>query len=249
MVDAQPPTYVISLKHATARQKQVAAQCARLGLNYTLFDGVDGRAENDTLLAKTDVQSWHRNMGAPVVAGHLGCYASHVSLWDKIGASDAPVALICEDDVTFDDAFPRALQSAMDVSDSWDICRFAKIRAKGPVLQQQVGDFALNAYTGSFTGNACYLIKRDLAARLATSFWPITRAHDHELNRFFVHDFKLLGLEPFSAHPQDNAQSFITGDAMSGVQKFPKYQRLPHYFQKLGNYISRWQWLRRQGML
>lgn len=243
------PVRVISLARAVARQERFAAECARLGIDYALFTGVDGRAELDRLMQQTDVPGWHSHMGAPIAAGHLGCYASHVQLWQDIGNGPDDIVLVCEDDVVFHDDFPAAVQAALKVAGQWDICRFAKIRAKGAICQGTVDGYRLNAYWGPFTGNACYLIKRDLAARLARDFWPISRAHDHELNRFFAYDFRLMGLEPFAAHPEDKAESYITGQAMSEAKKFPKYKRLPYYVQKLANYVRRLIWLGRRGML
>ncbi len=247
MADPAVPTYVISLEHADSRRQQVTREFQSIGLDFQFYDGVDGRQNLNALLEKTDQDAWRRNMGSPVSAGHLGCYASHVNLWQDIGAGNDKIVLVCEDDVAFKDDFKVALQLALENQADWDICRFAIIRAKGPLRQKTVGQYSLNAYWGPFTGNACYLIKRDVAARLAAGFWPITRAHDHELNRFFVHDIRLMGLEPFAAHPNDGGQSFITGTAMAKNTKLPRHQRLGYYRLKAANYFRRFWWLARRG--
>lgn len=244
-----PPVFVISLPQATERRARVARAFATVGLDFAFHDGVDGRAEFDRLMARTDRAAWERNMGAPVAAGHLGCHAAHVALWEHVAQLEAPAALICEDDVTFRPGFRRALETALTAPGDWDVLRFAALRAKGRLPQRRLGEFTLTAYWGPFTGNACYLIRREVAARLAARFYPIRRAHDHEMNRFFDHDYRLLGLEPFTAAPDDRQESFITGTAMAGARKFPRWQRLPHYAQKLGNYPRRLIWLARQGML
>lgn len=249
MTAAPVLVYVISLARATRRRQQIAQEFARLGYDYTIFDGVDGQADLDALMPNADVAAWRRNMGADISAGHLGCYASHLRLWTQIGMHGPDMALICEDDVAFDPAFPDALAEGLAAQSDWDILRFAKIRAKGPITQRHLGDYRLNAYWGPFTGNACYLIKRHVARDLAARFGPIRRAHDHELNRFFVYDIRLMGLEPFAAHPMDQGESYITGTAMAGQSKFPKYRRLPHYAQKALNYFRRIWWLGRRGML
>lgn len=243
------PVYVISLARAKERRAQIAEEFGRVGLAYEIFDGTDGQMEYDRLLAKADVTAWRANMGAPISSGHLGCYASHVALWKKIGDGSDEIALICEDDVALKDDFLKALESGLKISENWDILRFAKIRAKLAIPQGKINGYSLNAYAGPFTGNACYLIKRDLAARLAQNFWPIQRAHDHELNRFFDYDFRLLGLEPFAAHPEDCGESYITGTAMSGARKFKWYRRLRYYRQKAANYLRRVMWLAKKGML
>jgi glycosyl transferase family 25 len=241
--------YVISLPRALERRAQLEREFREIGLNYEIVDGVEGLALKNELLQQTDLTAWHRNMGAPISAGHLGCYASHVAVWSKIAAQGTEIALICEDDVSFTAAFTEALQTGIAAKDQWDILRFSCIRAKGKLRQAKLGQFNLNAYWGPFTGNGCYLIKRATAAKLAKVFFPIRRAHDHELNRFFDYDFRLMGLEPFTAPPRDNGKSFITGTAMRDAQKFPKYKRLPHYAQKAENYLRRLYWLASHGML
>ncbi|PTV93788.1 glycosyl transferase family 25 [Rhodobacter aestuarii] len=248
MSAAPVPIFVISLARATARRAQVENEFAKIGFDYALFDGVDGQACEAELRKRTDEVAWRRNMGAPLSLGHLGCYASHVELWRQIGVGQDEIVLICEDDVTFTPDFPNALQTALELADRWDIVRFSRIRAKGPLKQVERGSFTLNAYWGPFTGNGCYLIKRSVAARLADSFYPITRAHDHELNRFFKHDIRLMGLEPFTAPPRDQGESFITGTAMADAKKFPKHKRLAYYWQKIANYGKRLHWLARQGL-
>jgi len=78
---------------------------------------------------------------------------------------------------------------------------------------------------------------------------PITRATDHEINRFFLHNFRLLGLEPFPSHVDDGNVSLITGTGFADVVKFRRWQRLPHYRLKAANYFRRAFWLARKGML
>ena len=243
------PTYVISLTRAVERRVQFAAECAQAGITYQIFDGVDGRAREAELLAKSDPVAWRRFMGSEISAGHMGCYASHVDLWAQIGHGPDPVALICEDDVVFHADFAQAVEAALALQDRWDICRFAKIRAKGAIAQATRDGYTLNAYWGPFTGNACYLIKRETAAKLAASFYPIRRAHDHELNRIFAYNIRLTGLTPWPAHPEDQGESFLTGSAMARNHKLPKWKRLPHYAHKLANYPRRLLWLARNGML
>ncbi len=243
------PTFVISLPQAKERQQRVAHEFAKIGLDYAIWPGVDGRANFDALLAQTDAAAWARNMGAPLSAGHLGCYAAHVGLWQHVAQIDAPAVLICEDDVTFRPDFPQALAAGVSAVAEWDVLRLACLRAKRPVAIRPVGRYRLTAFWGPFTGNACYLIRPTVAARLAARFYPICRAHDHEMNRFFDHEYRLFGLMPFAAAPDDGQESFITGTAMSEAVKFPKWRRLPHYGQKLANYARRRAWLAREGYL
>ena len=241
--------WLISLERDRARRDAMTAQLARLGLDFTWFPGIDGRAREADLRARADADAYARNMGGPLIPGKLGVYASHLAVWDKVIAGDRPAALVLEDDVVFHDDFLEALDTALAASDLWDLVRFNCIRAKLPVTQARLGRYRLNAYAGPFTGNAAYLIHRDVAARLAPGLWPQTRALDHELNRFFVHDYRQMGLEPFASHPDDGGVSTITGRDFAAVRKPHWTRRLPHYRLKAGNYLLRAAWLARRGML
>ncbi|WP_322893873.1 MULTISPECIES: glycosyltransferase family 25 protein [unclassified Yoonia] len=241
--------WLINLDRDTDRLAKMQRQLDAMGLAYTRFPAINGKDRADELAARVDAQAYARNMGQDISPGHIGCYASHVTVWEILAASPHKVGLVLEDDVVFHDDFLDSLDIALAGAAHWDTLRFNCIRAKLPISQGKLGRYTLNAYAGPFTGNATYLIKRDIAARIAPGFWPQTRAHDHEMNRFFRHDFRQFGLEPFSSHVDDGGISTITGTGFGLVRKFPWYQRLPHYRLKAGNYVRRAWWLAREGRL
>jgi glycosyl transferase, family 25 len=241
--------WLINLEHHVARRERIETQLLELGLNFTLFPAIDGRVEQSRLLERADAQAYARNMGSPLLPGKLGVYASHMAVWQALMASPHEAALILEDDVIFHNDFLEALDTALANADEWDIVRFNCIRAKLPIKQAQLGRYRLNAYLGPFTGNAAYLVHRDIARRLAPGLWPQTRALDHELNRFFVHNYRQMGLEPWSSHPDDGGISTITGTGFELVRKPAWWRRLPYYRLKAANYFRRAYWLLRKGML
>jgi glycosyl transferase family 25 len=241
--------WLINLPHDTKRLEGMKTQLLSLGLKWHVFEAVNGKARYAELLENADELAYSRNMGSKLLPGKLGVYASHLEVWRKFIASSHEVALILEDDVVFHSDFMEALSTAVDARDHWDIVRFNAIRAKLPVTQGLLGRYRLNAYIGPFTGNATYLIKREVAERLLTKLYPQTRALDHELNRFFVHDYRQRGLEPFASHPDDGNVSTITGADFASVRKLIWYRRLPHYRLKAGNYFRRFFYLIRSGAI
>ena len=241
--------WLINLDRDTARLEKMDRQLRALGLEYTRFPAIYGKDHIDTLIQRADPEAYARNMGSPILPGKMGCYASHIAVWEAFLASGHDIALILEDDVVFHDDFLSALKLALAAKDHWDTLRFNCVRAKIPVAQGKVGPYTLNAYVGPFTGNAAYLLKRETAERLLPNLWPQTRAFDHELNRFFRHDFRQFGLEPFASHVDDGNVSSITGTGKGLVRKFKWYRRLPYYRLKAGNYFRRAFWLARKGRL
>ena len=242
-------TWLINLPQDYVRRTLMESQLQRLGLDYTLFAAIDGKRVYGQFADRVDESAYRKNMGMPLLPGKLGVYASHFAIWKDLCESSFELGLIFEDDVVFHDDFIDSLDSALNVSSHWDLVRFCCIRAKLPICQGRVGDYRLNAYVGPFTGNAAYLIKKKAAVRLLPSMWPQTRAMDHELNRFDVHNYRLRGLEPFSCHPDDGGLSTITGERFSLVKKPKWYKRLPHYQLKAGNYLRRTSWLLRHGSI
>jgi len=241
--------WLINLDRDKGRLEKMTLQLDAIGLDFTRFAAIDGKMEAGRLALRADKEAYARNMGSPILPGKMGCYASHIAVWEEFLQTGKEYALIFEDDVVFHDDFLDSLDCALRIADHWDTVRFNCVRAKLPVSQGRVESYTLNAYVGPFTGNATYLLKRDIALRLLPSLWPQTRAFDHELNRFFLHDFRQCGLEPFSTHVDDENQSSITGTGFGLVKKFPWYRRLPHYRLKASNYIRRAYWLAKQGRL
>jgi glycosyl transferase family 25 len=241
--------WLINLPKDSDRRKTMMSQLTKLGIEATLIEAVNGKERADELAQRVDSTAYARNMGQPLLPGKMGVYASHVGVWEAFLASDKEVALILEDDVVFHDDFLRALETALSERSRWDLIRFNCIRAKMPVSQGTKNGYSFNAYIGPFTGNACYLITRELAAKLLPNIWPQTRAMDHELNRFFRHDYRQIGLEPFASHPDDGGVSTITGADFNKVKKPHWTKRLPHFRLKAANYLRRFWWLFRNRML
>lgn len=241
--------WLINLPRATERRARMEAQLATMDLPYAVFDGVDGKARADELVKLMDLPAFERNLGRKVLWGGIGCYCSHLGVWRAFLDSGKPAALILEDDVVFHDDFLEALDLTLANDHAWDMLKLNRIRAKLPVCQGRLGRWHVNAYLGSATGTGAYLIHRATVERLLPAMIPITRATDHEINRFFRHDFRLFGLEPFPSHVDDCGQSLITGTGFGDVAKFPWYRRLPHYRLKAANYFRRFWWLLRKGML
>ena len=223
------------------------AQLSALPFQHTVFDGIDGKEREAELIETVDRHAFERNMGRMVLIGGIGCYHSHLGVWREFLETGAAVALVLEDDVVFHDNFVSAVDQALQASDRWDMLKLNSIRTKLPVSQGKIGIFTLNAYVGPATGTGAYLIKRETVERLLPRMLPITRATDHEINRFFLHDFRLFGLEPFPSHVDDGNVSFITGVGSGELKKFRWYNRLPNYGLRAANYWRRLRYLAQIG--
>jgi glycosyl transferase, family 25 len=241
--------FLINLERSAKRRADMEARLDALGLSYTWFKAIDGKAHWDELAPSVDTIAFERNTGRHVLKGEIGTYHSHLGVWQAFLKTGKDVALVLEDDVVFHDDFLAALQLAKESVHRWDFLKLNKIRAKQPVRQATLGPYALNAYIGAATGLGAYLITRDLAAQLLQNMLPITRPIDHELDRTFHHDFRHFGLEPFPSHVDDGNESTITGKGFADVVKFPAWQRLPNYALRFRNLFGKIIHMARRGML
>lgn len=227
--------WLINLDRSAARREVMDARLAAPGLPYTCFRAIDGCSEWDRLLARVDLAAFRRNVGREVLPGEIGCYASHLGVWQALLDSPYKVALVLEDDVVFHDDFLPALDLVLAARSDWDMVKLNVIRAKQSVLRCKLGTYRLNAYVGAFTGMGAYLITRGFAQAQMAAMYPVRRPIDHALDSFDARTFRHYGLEPFPSHVDDGNQSTITGTGFAAVRKFPWYARLPVYGQRLRN--------------
>ena len=85
------PVFVISLKSATERRALIEEHLRGLGIDYELINAVKG----DEL-----EPSYRReiNPAGNMSPGTLGCYLSHIHVYERMIEKQLPVALILEDD-------------------------------------------------------------------------------------------------------------------------------------------------------
>ena len=231
--------WLINLDRSTDRLAIMEARLATLGLDYVRFTAIDGRAKWERLVHGVDLAAFRRNVGREVLPGEVGCYASHLKVWQSLLDSDHEVALVLEDDVVFHDDFLFALNEVLAMREPWDMVKLNQIRAKQPVLRQKLGKYALNAYIGSFTGMGAYLITRRFAEVQMPAMRPVRRPIDHALDQFDARHFRHYGLEPFPSHVDDGNKSTITGRDFAKVKKFPWYARLPVYVFRFANPLKK----------
>lgn len=239
--------YCINLDRATARWAEMAPRLEGLGLQVMRFAAIDGRADPERIRDALDAAAFRANMGRDALPAEVGCYLSHLAVWKQFLETGKPVALVLEDDVVFHDDFLPALDAALGAVAQWDMLKLNRIRAKLPLRQGRAGAWVLNAYLGPATGFGGYLITRDLAERLLPRMLPMCLPVDYEATRWWAHEFRLLGLEPFPSHVDDGGDSTINGPGHAGAVKAPRHKRLGNYAMRAGNYgRTGWGMLRRR---
>jgi glycosyl transferase, family 25 len=90
--------YVINLEKDAERRASITQQLNSLGIEFSLFNAVDGRQLSEDALigqyAKTRAIAEYREM----TAGEIGCALSHIGVYKEMLRVDRKYALVLEDD-------------------------------------------------------------------------------------------------------------------------------------------------------
>jgi GR25 family glycosyltransferase involved in LPS biosynthesis len=164
------PAIVINLDRSSDRLEHMAAQFARAGMSFKRFPAVDGTALPE------GVRPYFCDASAKIVSplrpGEIGCYASHLALWQEVAAGrHGQAVLVCEDDMVLPQGFAALIRSLMAVApQGWDLIRLSPRtkRAVVPVCRVD-SSHQLVRYSRQPGSSAAYLLSLDGARKLLSA--------------------------------------------------------------------------------
>ncbi|MDA5635768.1 MULTISPECIES: glycosyltransferase family 25 protein [Rhizobium/Agrobacterium group] len=125
------PIYIISIARARARLEKMLEGAAGLGLDLRPVEGVDGKTVPPAEWADFDRRGFELRNGRHALAGEYGRYASHIKALEIFLATDAPVAVIVEDDVAFTPEFSERVKAMVAVMPENAIVKLTNHRRSG----------------------------------------------------------------------------------------------------------------------
>ncbi|MGM0442690.1 MAG: glycosyltransferase family 25 protein [Fibrobacterota bacterium] len=180
-----PDSYVISLKESPQRRTSFFARAERAGLDVTWFEGISGPSVDIESLQEKNylTQPFHLKM-----AGSLGCFLSHLFLWEQIARdSHAETALIFEDDALIPRSFRARFAKAVPLLPSdWDMAWLGWHKNNCAPVNSSWG--TPRRGRGN-TGHFAYLLRRSSVPKLKEILLPYdnTVSKDIVLRRNFAH--------------------------------------------------------------
>jgi len=182
------PVYVINMAANTTRMARAASELNDLGISFTRFEAVDGRAlTHDALEQAYDRDANLRRARHPLVGPEVGCYLSHVALWNQIEAGEEPGGIILEDDFTAGSDFAAVLSAIAKDAGNWELAKLFSARVGQMVLDCRplVPGREIGVPYKVPNTTLGYAIRRDAAARLAACALPISRPIDEDHKHFW----------------------------------------------------------------
>jgi glycosyl transferase, family 25 len=119
------PAILINLDRSTDRLRNMTLEFDRAGVQFERFPAVLG-----TDLPRCVRSYFFGSTGeriSPLGPGEIGCYASHLCLWQRIAAGEYGAAvLVCEDDLRLPVDLPDLIARILiTIPSSWDIVRLS----------------------------------------------------------------------------------------------------------------------------
>jgi glycosyl transferase family 25 len=196
---------IINLSHRTDRWERMHP-FLDLGLDIQRFNAVQVTRERALEVVDENehaalLDPWPRTSDQQLKGlGAVGCYLSHVRVWQEFLESDATTALIMEDDV--DPKHALTLRLLL-----WELQHDPKIDNWDVGLLGWVGT-TYDPYKG-FIGAHAYLLTRKAAKELLKDAFPLRMQVDYYLNEKIREGLKLCTVSPKDRIRQQYSESNV----------------------------------------
>ena len=193
-VDEKLNIYVINLEYDTYRWETISESLDLIGIPYSKIEACDTTTYeklskyehliNDKEL--NDIKNikikGYRDGHNSLSPGSVGCYLSHIKVWNKIVENNNPYSIILEDDARFNENIDKqsVLNTVNNAPDDWDIIIL------GSSGTDKVRDFDKNKEQDyvkitSLVGTYSYIITKKCAKYILNKMYPIKKQIDYKI--------------------------------------------------------------------
>jgi glycosyl transferase family 25 len=179
------------------------------------------------------------NTGRAPSDGEIGCYASHLSLWQLCATTNQPLVVI-EDDAEPLPTFPAALEAARKLIDRYGFLRLEYDGPSRPARTRPVektSAFAAHYFVKYPYGAMCYALSPSVARAFVGASRMLRAPVDLFIKRCWEHGQPLYGLLPYSVREAPHAaDSTIRARTKERLPVIVRTLRMLHkvdtYFQR-----------------
>ena len=223
-------TYLINLKRANDRLVSAKETFDKAGIIFNLEEAVDGK---DLSLPHKNYSELKYNLlhGKKTNLGELGCYFSHLNVLKKFLNTKEDWALVCEDDIEFNEDIVEIIDDALRSEISFDLLRLSggsnKTKEIGlPLkLKKIYKDFFLSLNFGFKSGTGCYLINRHAAKNILQKINKMSLPIDHAMDRDWILNLRSLSISPAPVYLKEELHLENSYIQAKSEFKFPFYKR------------------------
>jgi glycosyl transferase family 25 len=214
--------YVISLAGAHERRAAITKQLEKLGLAFEFFDACTGADGYQPFFDGYTAATYRIHSRRDALPGEIGCYASHLSLWQRCAQAGRPMVII-EDDAILTDQLPVALEATEKIITTCGFIRLEpnKQSSRRPRRYMPVGkvdEFEVNYIARVALCGTGYAVSPAAAEQLAKHSKVLLAPVDRYLQRAWSHRQPLYLLSPPVVLRQQGVftSSIKTGEGAAG---------------------------------
>lgn len=189
--------YVINLPRDCERRERMKALLGERQIAFHILDAVMGTDLSEAQLAFFE----HRDE-MKLLPAEFGCLMSHLECWRSFLASDAELALVCEDDIHISPDIENCLAALEFPKGGPAIVRlesFGSFTTFSVQPQQKVGRYGIHRMLTDHGGTAGYLLDRKTAQHLVDAAPKFRNAIDIEM--FFPARSSVSGITVYQFIP------------------------------------------------
>lgn len=181
---------IINMPRSFKRRAAALFQIGRMKLkNAGLVEAIDGRSLDLEKMKAEGRLQWNDWNQRDLTNGEVGCYLSHVKVWNMLVEQNLNKILICEDDTIWrPDANEIADRFMAEVPDDWDIIHFHSYVVVGSGKQNDICRKRISTHVwrgcNEGGGSVCYAITARGARFLLEKAFPVCYAVDGVTNKF-----------------------------------------------------------------
>jgi glycosyl transferase family 25 len=198
------------MKTSTERWDSMTQQAAKLGLEFQQFEATVGKALNEQELTQwynphANLKKYHRNM----TPGEIGCYVSHMRIWEKMVAENINFCLVLEDDIIIDEQLTDIIATFQTLKE-WDMIKLHDNRQHSFYEKEVLADYlTVGNYLQVPNGTQGYILSLAGAKKLLNRK-PFFRPVDVDIQFHSEINFKIIGIKPYPLKEDLSFNSEIT---------------------------------------
>ena len=200
--------FVINLDRSKERLERIRTELNNIKLPFERISAIDGKTLNNKKIATYYAKDLNRKYYyAPLKAGQIGCYISHIKACHKILEEGLDYGIIIEDDIAINNGFefiPAALES---INIKWNYIKLIapfkkkKITERIPLKANRLPleckiRFELIRWNKVPTGTQAYAITRKGAEEFILKRSKFFRPIDVDLQYEWETNLDIIGLTP-----------------------------------------------------
>jgi glycosyl transferase family 25 len=179
---------VINLARSVERREHISTQLRRLNLDFEFAVAVDGQNLSGHQMGLYSADAAFTNLGRGLHRNEIGCFLSHVQVWETLVESGQNEFLILEDDVTIADDLVSLIRRHEEwIPTDAGVVYFAHHVANEinlvPISVPARSPRFLCEFDGPVMSSSAYLLRRAAAINLLRHWKPIRMATDDLLGR------------------------------------------------------------------